>query len=1100
MTSLIGQMFGKYRIEALVGDGGMGTVYRAYDTDLERPVALKLMHAHYARQPEFRARLRQEALTAAKLDHPSIVKIYDFADSAEGAYIAMEFIGGGSLRSHLQRLQARQRFLPLAQALQIGAQIAEALDYAHLQGVVHRDVKPGNIILKKLTRPEEANEQPFRAVLTDFGLVRLVNGDRITQSGMTLGTPIYMSPEQCQGHDLDGRTDLYSLGVVLYELFTNRLPFDFKNLSEALNAHLNGIMPPLAQTFRPELPLLLDSLLQTSLAKAPDERFHSGAEMADALRSAALSLEGGATRVIRQGSPEDPMAQTMERAPSGYKLLIYTPGHEPNAVELNRPVMKIGRNADNDIVLPVEGVSRYHTRLQANPNGWLVTDLGGINGTYLDGRRLTVNEPTAFRAGSRLQIGPYEMELHAAATESRTIISQTMPTPSRQLAEQPTNPPAASSSTPEPLALFLAQDRLTVEPGREVELQVEVVNRSDRDDRVNIRIQGLPDSWFTLPREFATVPAGGTVPMSLSIRPPRRGNTPAGRQRFRVELVSQQFPNAKIAANGSLELGAFEAFEATLEPRDVKVPATVNVNIRNVGNAPLELSVVGDDAHGAVRFRGQRGRIRVEPQQKTSVELELEPRQQSWFGGTETYGYEVEVLSQSGARQRLPGQAQIAALLPAWVYTLMLFIVGFTCVLGFAFIVTRLSEQLSDNSPTTTGTFVPGIGLTETSISANATISYATSVALTLTPGTPGTPGGDSDGDGLSDAQEAIIGTNPNNPDSDGDGLTDGDEALVHGTNPNNRDTDGDILLDGDEINVYRTDPTKADTDGDGIPDGVEVAQGTDPRSTPVIVATPTPTATPTVPGPTLTPSWTPLPSLTFTPSWTPSATPTNAPTATPTPQPTATPTFTPSPLPTATATPSITPTATSTPSPLACAAAAPVLTDPFNAANWGNTPFTTFSLTSNPARQTTVYFVHDATYFYLAIVVADDTVTANDSLALYFDTDNNRGDPSAADRFFQFTRQPAGAIGRGIGTNSDGDFWESGYTSNEWEYQYELNPNNWIIKMRVNTDTEMAALGGVFNIMAKVVFAGEDIASWPQNANSGDLNTWQAVINVTCP
>ena len=153
MTSLIGQMFGKYRIEALIGDGGMGTVYRAYDTDLERSVALKLMHAHYARQPEFRARLRQEALTAAKLDHPSIVKIYDFADTPDGAFIAMEYIGGGSLRSHLQRLQARQRFLPLAQALQIGAQIAEALDYAHLQGVIHRDVKPGNIILKKTHPP-----------------------------------------------------------------------------------------------------------------------------------------------------------------------------------------------------------------------------------------------------------------------------------------------------------------------------------------------------------------------------------------------------------------------------------------------------------------------------------------------------------------------------------------------------------------------------------------------------------------------------------------------------------------------------------------------------------------------------------------------------------------------------------------------------------------------------------------------------------------------------------------------------------------------------------------------------------------------------------
>lgn len=1099
MTSLIGRMIGKYRIEALVGDGGMGTVYRAYDTDLERTVALKLMHAHYARQPEFRARLRQEALTAAKLDHPSIVKIYDFGDSAEGAFITMEFIGGGSLRSHLQRLQARQRFLPLAQSLQIGAQIAEALAYAHLQGVIHRDVKPGNIILKKLTRPEEPNGQPFRAVLTDFGLVRLVSGDRITQSGMTLGTPIYMSPEQCQGHELDGRSDLYSLGVVLYELFTNRLPFDFKNLSEALNAHLNGIMPPLAQAIRPELPSLIDTLLQTALAKSPEERFHNGEEMADALSSAVMSLEGAATRVIRQGSPEDPLAQTVERVPAGYQLLIYTPGHEPGLVDLNRPVMKIGRNADNDIVLPVEGVSRYHTRLQATTNGWLVTDLGGINGTYLDGRRLTVNEPTTFKAGGRLQVGPYELILQAAAAalpDPATVVTRNQITPVRPQSEQPTTSPVPSA-LPEPLALFLAQDRLSVEPGRDVELQVEIVNRSDRDDRVNLRIQGLPDSWYTLPREFTTIPAKGTVPITVMIRPPRRGTTPAGRQRFRVELVSQQFPQLKVAANGSLDLGAFEAFEATLEPRQVRVPAAVSVNIRNVGNTPLELGVVGDDDHGSLRFRGQRGRVRLEPQQKTAVELELEPRQQPWFGGAETYGYEVEVFSQSGARQRLPGQAQVAAILPAWVYYATLLLLGFVCVLGALIALNSLGEQLlgGSDTPTSTVTAITTLNLTETSVSANATIAAATSIALTIT------PGGDTDADGLSDAQELIVGSSPTNPDSDADGLKDGEEALTYGSNPLNRDTDGDVLADGDEVKIYQTSPIKADTDGDGFADGFEVTQGSDPRSTPLATATITPSPTVTgTPPPTLTPSLTPLPSVTFTPSWTPSATPTNAPTATFTPPPSATPTFTPSPLPSATATPSITPTPTSTPAPLACITTPPVLTDPFNAANWGNTPMATFTLASNPARQTNLYFVHNATYFYLALVVADNTVTATDSLALYFDTDNNRGDPSAADRFFQFTRQPSGAIGRGLGANNDGDFWESGYTSNEWEYQYELTETGWIIKMEVNTDTEMAALGGMFNMMAKVVFAGEDIASWPQSANSGDLATWQAVVNVNCP
>ena len=206
MSSLIGQTINnRYRLDSLLGDGGMGTVFRAFDRNLERQVAIKLMHGHFARQPEFRLRLIQEAQTAAKLDHPSIVRIYDFGDSDEGLFIAMEYVDGGSLREHLQRLQGLNKFLPFSQSLQIGIQIAEALDYAHRRGVVHRDVKPGNIILKRLSHPDEAGEQPFRALLTDFGLVKLQEGSPMTQSGATVGTPAYMSPEQCEGNEVDGR-------------------------------------------------------------------------------------------------------------------------------------------------------------------------------------------------------------------------------------------------------------------------------------------------------------------------------------------------------------------------------------------------------------------------------------------------------------------------------------------------------------------------------------------------------------------------------------------------------------------------------------------------------------------------------------------------------------------------------------------------------------------------------------------------------------------------------------------------------------------------------------------------------------------------------
>ncbi|MCP4426132.1 MAG: protein kinase, partial [Chloroflexi bacterium] len=407
MTSLIGQTINnRYKLEALLGDGGMGAVYRAHDLNLDRQVAIKVMHAHFARKMEFRARLIQEAQTAAKLDHPSVVEIHDFGNSEAGLFIAMEYISGGSLRDHLKRLQTMGKFLPLAQSLQIAAQIADALDYAHRRGIIHRDIKPGNVLLKRLSRPDTPGEQPFRAMLTDFGLVKLQEeGAAMTQSGATLGTPTYMSPEQCKGEELDGRTDIYSLGIVLYELVSNRLPFTMKTLSEAIAVHTKGEMPPPASDARSELPPIIDAIISKALAKDPADRYADAAAMATALQGAVVALEGAPTQVMRR--EEADILEQVKEPPPGHELRIETPGHPPSVFVLAQPVVTVGRNADNDVVLPAEGVSRHHARLQATTLGWEVNDLGGINGTWLDERRLRAGDETPVAPGSRLRIGPY---------------------------------------------------------------------------------------------------------------------------------------------------------------------------------------------------------------------------------------------------------------------------------------------------------------------------------------------------------------------------------------------------------------------------------------------------------------------------------------------------------------------------------------------------------------------------------------------------------------------------------------------------------------------------------------------------------------------
>jgi serine/threonine protein kinase len=1091
MTSkLIGHTInGRYRLESLLGDGGMGTVYRAYDVNLDRQVALKLMHAHFARQEEFRARLIQEARTAAQLDHPSVVQIYDFGDSPEGLFIAMEYVNGGSLRDHLRRLQRMRKFLPLAQSLQIGIHIAEALNYAFRRGIVHRDIKPGNIMLKRLNRPDEPEEQPFRALLTDFGLVKLQEGSQLTQSGTTLGTPTYMSPEQCSGEPLDGRADLYALGVVLYELFTNRLPFEFKTLSDAIAVHSRGEMPAPAREIRSDIPTIIDTILMRSLAKRPDDRYADGAEMADALRSAMVALEGAPTQVMMR--EEMNILERVSEPPPGHELIINTPGHPPSTVPLTQAVVTLGRHADNEIVLPAEGVSRHHSRLQATALGWELVDLGGINGTFLNDRRLRADDPTPVVPGSRIRVGPYELTLQGPEI---SVFEQEAPTNQHGLGGTTPQMTPTQIASSEPLGLYLPNDQIAVDPGQQVQFKVEVVNRGQIDDRVSLRIHGLPGSWAMPPGEFRNLPAGETIQLPVTIRPPKHRSTPTGRQRFRVELVSQRHPSAKVGTTASLMIGTFVAFEANLDNSEVLLPGSVMVSIHNTGNAPADFSVVARDRQGGLRFKGERGRIRLQPGQVANVELGMEAERSSWLGSGELFPFEVAVTSKAGGRQVLSGEARSGSSLPPSLLYAAILVIAFACAIGFFALIFGGDSFLGRTRPTETAVV---------NVAATQTADFFTRIPLVTA-----VVDDDPDGDGLSNAQEATINTDPNNPDTDGDGLSDGLEALTLGTNPLDADTDSDLLSDGDEVNQYGTDPKLADSDGDGINDVVEINNGTDPLATPIVTETPSATATASTPTVTPTPSNTPLPST--TPTWTntptvtntppPSSTPTLSPTPTTTPSPTAT--LAPTDTPTATITPSSTPTPTNTPLPnpvLTCIGTPPLIDGIFNPAEWTGSPLFEFLPPDNDTDLVQVYFVRDATNLYFAFLINDPTEDQTDSLRLYFDTTGNLGDPDTADRFFSIVRDGTQQVQAGIGSNSDNNIWDTNYTSSNWTAVMGGQPGLWIIELQVDASAEMAALANPFGMMSQVLYTG-DLAVWPEGGASNSPSSWQSVDNVSCP
>ena len=278
MTQLVGKQLGRYKIQQEIGRGGMARVYRGLDTVLQRPVALKVLAPQLSMDPEFARRFNREAVIAANLHHPAIVTIYDIDEYNVGNqvrlhYIAMEFIQGRSLHAILDDRDA----LGLGYAVSILEPLGRALDYAHSRGAVHRDVKPHNVMLAT----------DGRVLLADFGIAQPPDADteRLTRTGVFMGTPEYISPEQAEARRVDGRSDLYSLGVVAYEIITGRVPFSGAT-PQLIIAH-SQTPPPRPSRIAPHLPPELDAVLMQALAKDPDKRFRNGATLVEALRNVA---------------------------------------------------------------------------------------------------------------------------------------------------------------------------------------------------------------------------------------------------------------------------------------------------------------------------------------------------------------------------------------------------------------------------------------------------------------------------------------------------------------------------------------------------------------------------------------------------------------------------------------------------------------------------------------------------------------------------------------------------------------------------------------------------------------------------------------------
>ncbi len=435
MSFAIGENVGPYRITDRLGQGGMATVYRAYHANLDRYVALKVLHAAFKDDPSFLARFRREAQIVARLEHPNIIPIYDYNEHNGEPYLVMKFIEGETLKARL----ARQP-LTLDETLKIMSAVGQALTYAHEQGVLHRDIKPSNILL-------DTSSQTF---IADFGLARMASAGESTMSKDTmLGTPQYMSPEQALGaQELDSGTDIYSLGVVLYELVVGRVPFNADTPYAIVHDHIYTPLP-LPSRVNPQVPRAIEQVLLKTLAKDRGDRYPSAVAMVEAFRGAVRESD---LKELSAHSYRVPMPAASPSAESATPAFAATP--PPVGPSVPAPVTPLAPSAAPTAQLG--STAQKYARQRQRRNLWMLGGCAGLIAIVLTGLFVIVSaaNDAAIRGGLAV----------VRPTSSTRVVTKASGLVSTPTAASGTEPTTGSTSGPTLAATGIAMVQASPTP------------------------------------------------------------------------------------------------------------------------------------------------------------------------------------------------------------------------------------------------------------------------------------------------------------------------------------------------------------------------------------------------------------------------------------------------------------------------------------------------------------------------------------------------------------------------------------------------------------------------------------------------------------
>jgi Tol biopolymer transport system component/serine/threonine protein kinase len=746
MDDLIGHTLNRYKILDRIAKGGTGAIYRAYDNVLQRDVAIKVMRSELAQQAQFRERFLAEARALARLDHPSIVKVHDFGESKGLLYIVIEYIPGNNLQDILNLLRGQNRWVILTEAIQIVQQVGQALDYARNQGLLHRDIHPRNLMLKQ----ETGNDLPYRIVLTDLGLSQVVLESGVADGDEEPDQTSYASPEEILGQETDARSDVYSLGVLLYELAVGRPPFPAQTIAEAARAVSQPVTRP--REIRPDLPIALERVILTALEREPARRYAVIADLNQALDNVSRTIQEAAhipysteDTVSLADQDEYTQASTLPLEDSfsnqeglqRYTLEIHLPDGRVETYKIKAGGLTIGRDEENDITLDNSKVSRRHARVQYDGGKFWVSDLNSRNGTFIGTTRLIPGEPENWKPGQSMKIGDARLVLKEgqSTTGTPTLTTSAVTRVGRQ---EPSRRPSAE---PEDLVVIVETVHLSVIPGNSSTASFIIQNKGDSIDHYRIGVEGIPSNWIPAPPPALQILPGDQQEIKLIIQPPLTPSSRPGRYPITVRVSSHKYAGRSTDARLTLTVGVFNRFNSDMRPRSVHSDESIQVTVQNQGNAQDTFIIEMVDLSNELVFHPPQARLTLGEGEMATTEFLGTPRNRRLIGSARTNAFTAKISPSRGESKTHAGELSHTGIIPPVTIPILIVLclcLGALATYGYIDILARPASARQTALAATQVAAVTEAALVEgnqaTIQAATATANYLFSLTLTALP------------------------------------------------------------------------------------------------------------------------------------------------------------------------------------------------------------------------------------------------------------------------------------------------------------------------------------------------------------------------------